>query len=127
MTLLNLPDIFPLHEDKDFLTGREWVCLRLLCINKHTLDDAIPEELSASTNQQVELSRAKEIVNIAKIARLQGVGTWFARLMVESGLTYKDMLNFPSSKLTTQVNAHFGYAICNAKTMEALQELQEQW
>jgi len=124
---MNLPDVFPLHEDKDFLTGREWVCLRLLCLNMKNLADILPEALSKSTNQQIELSRAQQIVNTAKIARLQGLGTWFSRLVVDAGFEYDDMIKQPAQAITSRINQHLGYPICNAKTAQSLQTLQQQW
>ncbi|MDQ6961597.1 MAG: hypothetical protein Q9M28_03575 [Mariprofundaceae bacterium] len=122
-----LPELFPLHEDKDFLTGREWVCLRLLCLDMRNLADTLPQTLCESTNQQVELARAQEIINIAQIARLEGLGTWISRLMVESGLVFSNIKTMPSSDIANSVNQHLGYPICNQKTIQSLEALQQQW
>jgi len=124
---LNLPTIFPLHEDKDFLTGREWVCLRLLCLNMSSLADMKPEKLCESTNQQIELIRAQQIVDIAKTARLQGLGTWFSRLAIDAGISYQEIIQIPAYTTAERINQHLGYPICNKKTIQALQQLQQQW
>ncbi len=122
-----LPGVFPLHEDRDFLSEREWVCLQLICQSRKTLADADAVALSEATAGQISVERARDIIETARIARLDGLGTWIARLMVQAGLTFEDAQRLPAEEMLARVNAHAGYALCNAATVRALRSLQALW
>ena len=122
-----LPGVFPLHEDREFLSEREWVCLQLICHSRKTLADADAAALSEATAGQISVERARDIIETARIARLDGLGTWIARLMVQAGLTFEDIQKLPAEELMNRVNTHAGYALCNAATIHALKGLQTVW
>jgi len=125
--LQSLPGTFPLHEDKSFLNESEWVILKLLCRSLESLAEADANELAQATGGQFTPKRCGELIAIVRISRLSGLGTWMARLMVEAGLSEQDALSLQADELGDRINAHMGYAICNAATNRALAELQNQW
>ncbi len=122
-----LPGAFPLHENRDFLSESEWVILQLLRRPVESLINADPDELSAATGGQISPERCRELIEIVRIDRLPGLGSWIARLMVEAGLTVDDVLTLPAEEVTRRVNQHAGYPLCNPATMRALATLQESW
>ena len=122
-----LPGAFPLHENRDFLRESEWVILKLLCRPLESLADEEPEALSAASGGQLSVTRCRQLIDIVRISRLSGLGSWMARLMVEAGLSESDVLESPAEELTGKVNEHMGYAVCNAATARALGELQLRW
>lgn len=122
-----LPGAFPLHEDRDFLSEREWICLQLLCYSQKTLADANASELSDATASQISIERAQKIISTAKIARLDGLGSWIARLMVEAGLDEDTVRQLPATDIMQRVNANVGYPLCNPATARALAGLQAIW
>jgi len=122
-----LPGAFPLHENREFLSEREWVCLQLICHSRKTLADADAAALSESTAGQISVERARDIIETARIARLDGLGTWIARLMAQAGLTLEDVQQLPAEEMVNRVNAHAGYALCNDATVHALKGLQAVW
>ena len=123
----SLPGAFPLHDNKDFLSEREWVCLRLICHTQETLADADPAELSAATAGQISEERAAQLVNISRIARDYGLGTWFARLAVEADFDVESLRITPAEVIMQAINNRAGYVICNPATMRALADMQGQW
>jgi len=125
--LQSLPGTFPLHEDKTFVSESEWVILKLLCRSLDSLADAEPDELSATSGGQLSVHRCRELIAIVRIARLSGLGSWMARLLVESGSDEVDAVNLPAEELCARINEHMGYAICNAATVRALANLQQGW
>ncbi|MDX8389791.1 MAG: hypothetical protein R8M38_04790 [Mariprofundaceae bacterium] len=126
-TVATLPGIFPLHEDKPFLSEREWTCLRLICHNAKTIADTEAVALSEATAAQIDESRADLLIRTARIARLSGLGTWIARLMAEVGMDADMVCKQPAQSIMDAVNAKVGYPICNSATVHALDMLQQQW
>jgi len=122
-----LPGAFPLHEDREFLGEREWVCLQLICHSQKTLADADASDLSSATANQITVERAREIISIAKIARFDGLGSWIARLMVEAGLDEDTVRTLPAIDIMDRVNEKTGYPLCNPATVRALADLQAIW
>jgi len=122
-----LPGVFPLHEDREFLSEREWVCLQLICHSKRTLADADATALSEATAGQISVERARDIIETARIARLEGLGTWIARLMVQAGLDAGSVRSMPAEEVMARINTHAGYTLCNAATVRALKDLQAAW
>lgn len=125
--LKSLPGTFPLHEDKSFISESEWVILKLLCRPLDSLAEADPDELAVASGGQISPERCRELVGIVRIARLPGLGSWMARLLVEAGFGEADVHDRPVDELCAGINAHMGYTICNAATIRALGELQAQW
>ncbi|MDX8411045.1 MAG: hypothetical protein R8K46_04105 [Mariprofundaceae bacterium] len=123
----SLPGIFPLAEDRDFLSEREWTCLRLVCHDKKTIADAEPEALSRATAGQINATRAAVLIQTARIASLPGLGSWIARLMAEAGWCEQDIRCRPAADIMIAINRRTGYAICNRATEHALGELQTKW
>jgi hypothetical protein len=123
----SLPGIFPLGEDRDFLSEREWTCLRLVCHDKKTIADAKPEALSRATAGQIGTTRAAVLIQTARIARFPGLGSWIARLMAEAGWCEEDIRCRPAADIMAAINRQTGYAICNRATEHALNELQARW
>jgi len=122
-----LPGIFPLAENRDFLSEREWTCLRLVCYDQKTIADAAPEELSRATAGQIDITRASVLIQAARIAKLPGLGSWIARLMAESGWSEEDVRSRSATDIMAAINQHVGYAICNRATEHALSDLQARW
>lgn len=125
--LQSLPGTFPLHEDKPFINESEWVILKLLCRSLDSLAEADADELAQATGGQFTLERCHELISIVRISNLPGLGSWMARLMVEAGLSEQDALSLQADELGERINAHMGYAICNAATSHAIAGLQSQW
>ncbi len=123
----SLPGAFPLHENKDFLSEREWVCLRLICHSQETIADADPKELSAATAGQISPDRATQIVNIARIARDYNLGTWFSRLAAEADFDAESLRSTPAEVIMQAINNRAGYIICNQATVHALAAMQAKW
>jgi hypothetical protein len=125
--LKSLPGTFPLHEDKPFIGESEWVILKLLCRPLESLADADADELAQASGGQIPVQRCRELIAIVRISDLPGLGSWMARLLVESGVSEQDVLHLPAEALIERINAHMGYAICNQATSRALAGLQEKW
>lgn len=123
----SLPGVFPLHEDKNFLTESEWVIFKLLCRPVDSLADDNAEDLSNATGSQVSIKRCEELIRIVRIHALPGLGSWIARLFAEAGLNDDDIRNRPASEITECLNSKFGYPLCNDATTRALAALQLQW
>ena len=122
-----MPGIFPLNEDKPFLSESEWVILKLLCRPVDALAEADAEELSAACNGQISIKRCRDLIGISRISRLPGLGTWIARFMVEAGLDADMVSSLPAAEIVSRINARARYPICNAATERALAGLQEEW
>jgi len=122
-----LPGVFPLHEDREFLSEREWVCLQLICRSRQSLAHAAPDELSQATANQIGIERAREIIHTAQIAQLDGLGSWIARLMAQAGLNRDEIRSLPAKNIMARVNRNAGYELCNAATVHALTGLQQAW
>jgi len=125
--LKSLPGTFPLHEDKPFTSESEWVILKLLCRSLDSLADGEAEELSFASGNQFTVERCRELIAIVRISKLQGLGSWMARLLVEAGLSEHDVIHLPAEDLCARVNEHMGYTICNTATCRALEGLQDIW
>lgn len=121
------PEAFPLHEDRPFLSEREWTCLRLICHTEDSIADCDPAELARATGDQVDARRADQLVAIARMARLPGLGSWMARLLVEAGVQEAELTESSADDLLARVNAQTGYPICNAATVAAFALLQASW
>ena len=122
-----LPGAFPLHEDRDFLSESEWVILQLLRRPLESLAEADADELSAATGGQIRPERCRQLIEIVRIHRLPGLGSWIARLMVEAGLTEHEVKSLPADEVTARINDHAGYPLCNPATTRALAALQGSW
>jgi len=131
--LKSLPGTFPLHEDKPFTSESEWVILKLLCRSLDSLVDADADgkdgaaELALASGNQFTVERCRELISIVRISKLQGLGSWMARLLVEAGLSEHDVIHLPAEELCSRVNEHMGYTICNTATCRALEGLQDIW
>ena len=122
-----LPAAFPLDEDRTFISESEWVIFKLLCKPLDSLTDEQPEALSEATGNQVAVNRCEELIRIVRINRLQGLGSWIARLLAEAGFNDCDLIEQDAGKITDKINAKAGYKICNNATTDALHALQLQW
>lgn len=122
-----LPRVFPLHEDRDFLSESEWVILRLLCRPLGQLATSEAAELSRASGGQISEQRAQVLIQIARIAALPGLGTWIARLMAEAGLTEEDVHRLPAAAIVARINTRTGYGLCNRATEHAITRLQREW
>lgn len=122
-----LPGVFPLHEDRDFISESEWVIFKLLCRPIDSIADDNAEALSSATGHQVTTKRCDELIRIIRIHALSGLGSWIARLFAEAGLSADDVRLLPAEKITGQVNKKAGYTLCNEATTRALTALQLQW
>jgi hypothetical protein len=118
---------FPLQENRPFLSEREWTCLRLICHTEDSIADSDPHALAEATAHQIAPARAAQLVEIARMARLPGLGTWMARLLVEAGVTTADLTATSADALLAKVNAQVGYPVCNAATIAAFALLQAAW
>ena len=123
----SLPGAFPLHLDKNYISESEWVIWKLLCRPLASLPENTPEELSAATGGQISKERCDELIRIANIATLTGLGTWIARLLAETGYDVNDVCDKPADVLLEAVNKRLGYKLCNDATVRALEKLQLQW
>jgi len=123
----SMPGTVPLHENRDFLRESEWVILKLLCRPVDHLATASANELSRASGGQLAPERCEQLINIVRISKLPGLGTWIARLMVEAGMDKHALLTLSAEKLTGRVNAHATYPICNQATMHAIADLQRSW
>lgn len=117
----------PLDEDRPFLSEKEEICLRLLLIDQASLADMPAEKLVELTAGQIGPERAQTVCTIAKMARLPGIGTWFARLAVEAGLDIQAIRTLPAEEIVAIINAHMGYPVCDAHTANKLKKLRDQW
>ncbi len=122
-----LPGAFPLGEDREFLSESEWVILKLLCRPVNDLADADADELSQATGGQIAPARCDELIRTVRIRRLEGLGSWAARLLAGCGLDDSDLLRQDVRDIVDQVNASLGYPVFNDATMHALAGLQQQW
>ena len=123
----SLPGAFPLHQDKTYITESEWVIWKLLCRPLDSLPESTAEELSAATGGQISVERCDELIRIANIASLTGLGTWIARLLAETGYDVNDVCDTPAEVLLDGINKRLGYKLCNDATVRALEKLQLQW
>ena len=123
----SLPGTFPVQENRAFLSESEWVILKLLCRTVDSLAGADAKELSAASGGQLSLSRCRELINIVRISRMPGLGTWIARLLSEAGLSEVDVRTLAAGDIVDRVNTQAGYPICNRATMHAIAALQEEW
>jgi len=122
-----LPGAFPLHEDRDFLSESEWVIFKLLCKPLDALAEEEAQSLSEATGNQVSVQRCDELIRIVRISRLQGLGSWIARLLAVAGFSDIDLRHKHAAEIIAGVNTRAGYDICNEATTRALHGLQLQW
>jgi len=122
-----MPGAFPLHQDKDYISESEWVIWKLLCRPLSSLPENTPEELSQATGGQISIERCDELIRIANIATLSGLGTWIARLLAETGYNVHDVCDKPAEVLLGSINKRLGYPLCNDATVRAFELLQLQW
>jgi len=123
----SLPGAFPLHQDKNYISESEWVIWKLLCRPLKSLPESTPEELSSATGGQISVKRCDELIRIANISSLTGVGTWISRLLAETGYDVNEVCGKPASILLDSVNKRLGYQLCNDATVRAFEKLQLQW
>jgi len=126
-TVQTLPGVFPLHADKNFLSESEWVIFKLLCRPISSFPDDDADSLSIATGKQVSPQRCDELIRIVKINALPGLGSWISRLMAEIGLDDKAVQTQDASSILQAINNKAGYSICNAASIHALIDLQQQW
>jgi len=122
-----LPGAFPLHLDKNYITESEWVIWKLLCRPLSSLPESTPKELSAFTGEQISVERCDELIRIANISTLTGIGTWIARLLAQTDFNVNDVCDKPASVLLEALNRRMGYPLCNQATIRAFEVLQLQW
>jgi len=122
-----IPGAFPLHQDKDYISESEWVIWKLLCRPLTSLPENTPEELYNASGGQISVARCDELIRIANIASLTGLGTWIARLLAETDFNANDVCDKPASVLLESINKRLGYPLCNEATIRALDNLQLQW
>jgi hypothetical protein len=122
-----LPGVFPLHEDRNYLSESEWVIFKLLCRPVDSFAQAMPEELSVATGNQVSVKRCDELIRLVRIHQLPGLGSWIARLLAEAGFSEADVMESSATAIIETLNAKIGYPLCNAATIRALHALQMQW
>ena len=125
--ILSLPGSFPLHQDKTYITESEWVIWKLLCRPLDTLPQSTPAELCAATGGQISEARCDELIRIANIATLTGLGTWISRLLAECGYDVNEVCDKPANVLLDSINKRMGYKLCNDATIRAFEKLQLQW
>ncbi len=123
----SLPGAFPLHQDKTYISESEWVIWKLLCRPIENLPQNTPQELCEATGGQISEARCDELIRIANIATLTGIGTWIARLLAETGYDVNDVCDKPANVLLDGVNKRLGYNLCNDATIRAFEKLQLQW
>ncbi|MDQ6992121.1 MAG: hypothetical protein Q9M31_01485 [Mariprofundus sp.] len=124
---LLLPKSFPLHEEKDFLAESEWVIFKLLCRPVSSFATTDAAELAFATGNQVSPERCDELIRIVRIHQLQGLGSWIARILAQTGLSDRDMIEQPAAEIIDKVNKKLGYKLCNEATSQAMALLQQQW
>jgi len=124
---MSLPGAFPLHADKDYITESEWVIWKLLCRPLASLPQSTAKELSDATAGQISEARCDELIRIANIATLTGLGTWIARLLAETDYDIDDVCDKPADILLGGINKRLGYHLCNDATIRAFEKLQLQW
>jgi hypothetical protein len=122
-----MPGTFPLHQDKNYISESEWVIWKLLCRPLSSLPESTPEELSQATGGQISAQRCDELIRIANIATLSGLGTWIARLLAETDYDVHDVCDKPANILLDGINKRLGYPLCNDATVRAFELLQLQW
>jgi len=122
-----LPGVFPLHEDREYLSESEWVIFKLLCKPIDSITEENPQELSEATGHQVTVERCEMLIRIVRISHLPGLGSWISRLFAEAGFSDMDVRQLDASELTAGINNKAGYNICNEATTRALHALQLQW
>ena len=122
-----LPGVFPVHEDRNFISEREWVIFKLLCKPVDSFCDENAEELSAATGDQISVNRCDELIRIVQISQLDGLGSWISRLFAEAGFNDTNIRNLDASEIIEKVNAKSRYPICNDATVRALHRLQLEW
>ncbi|MDQ7001871.1 MAG: hypothetical protein Q9N02_04195 [Ghiorsea sp.] len=122
-----MPGAFPLHLDKNYISESEWVILQLLCRPLPSLPENTPEELSEATGSQISVARCDELIRIANIATLSGLGTWISRLLAETDYHVHDVCDKPANDLLDGINKRLGYPLCNDATVRAFELLQLQW
>jgi hypothetical protein len=125
--VFSLPGAFPLHQDKRYISESEWVILKLLCRPLISLPESTPEELSEATGFQISKERCDELIRIANISNLSGLGTWISRLLAETDYDVNDVCDKPAEILLDTVNKRLGYKLCNDATVRAFEKLQLQW
>lgn len=119
--------IFPLHQDKRYISESEWVILKLLCRPLEQLDYTDAAELSTASGGQISEARCDVLIRIVRISRLVGLGTWMARLLAEIGLDMDQVIHDDAAIMMDTVNKRAGYPICNETTTRAFARLQTQW
>ncbi|MDQ6997906.1 MAG: hypothetical protein Q9M17_04260 [Mariprofundus sp.] len=122
-----LPGVFPLHEDRNFISESEWVIFKLLCKPVDTFTEEDAEALSKATGNQVPVARCDELIRIVRISKLNGLGSWISRLFAEAGFNDSDVRNQDADTIIEGVNTKVRYPICNKATARALHTLQLQW
>jgi len=122
-----LPNMFPLHEDRNFISESEWVIFKLLCKPVDSFNHENATELSLLTGHQVSVERCDVLIRTVRILQLQGLGSWIARLLAEAGFNDDDVCNRDAHIIMDAVNAKARYPICNNATLLALQKLQFEW
>ncbi len=122
-----LPGAFPLHEDRDLLSEREFVIFKLLCRPLESLAQEEADALSAATGHQIDPARCDQLIRAVRISKLPGLGSWIARLMAEAGLNAHAVRHEDAAKVIAAIHSHLGYAICNDATIHALARLQREW
>ena len=125
--ILSLPGAFPLHQDKSYISESEWVIWKLLCRPISSLPESSAEELYVLTGGQISTERCDELIRIANIATLSGLGTWMSRLLAEADFDVNDVCDKPASVLLGCINKRLGYQLCNDATIRAFEKLQLQW
>lgn len=121
------PSVFPLHQDKVYISESEWVIWKLLCRPLASLPESTPEELSLATGGQISVARCGELIRIANIETLTGLGTWISRLLAETDYDVNDVCDKPAAILLASINTRLGYQLCNDATVCAFEKLQHQW
>ena len=122
-----LPGVFPLHEDRNFISESEWVIFKLLCKPVDTFADENAEELATATGNQVTIDRCDELIRTVRISQLDGLGSWISRLFAEAGFNDSDLRNRDADAIIEGVNRKVRYPICNEATGRALHKLQLEW
>jgi len=122
-----LPGAFPLHEDRDLLSEREFVIFKLLCRPLASFAEAEAVELSQATGDQISPERCDQLIRAVRIHALPGLGSWIARLMAETGLNDASVRSSDAATVVAQINRKMGYPICNDATVHALERLQREW
>ncbi len=122
-----LPGVFPLHEDRNYISESEWVIFKLLCKPVDSFSNEKAEALSIATGNQVTVARCDELIRTVRIAQLDGLGSWISRLFAEAGFNDTDVRNRDADEIIDGVNRKVRYPICNEATARALHKLQLEW